>query len=426
MTVEHNPWRRPLAMRSLPPAYVLATLISGCAASGSAPMALGVAGDLSSVRRTVAGRDGVPGPKGFSVIWQLGTSSLGSGAAGGVALDKAGDLFGAASGGGTNGDGTVYELSPAGKAYTGTVVHNFTGADGSGPAWGTPLIDTRGDLYVTASGGGASGDGTAVDLSPSESGYAETNLFSFGGSDGSEPYAGLTAFKGKTLYTLTDAGGATGHGAIVALTPSGFSERTVYSFAGPPSDGAAPVASLVADGKGALYGVTQYGGPHSGGVVFKFVPSGNGGTETVLWADGQAPPIVDADGNLYGTTQGGGAYGYGTVWKLSPSGSGAYTETILHSFANSPDGAVVFSGLALVNGTLYGATASGGSNPSFRAGTLFSISTSGANYTVLHSFAGSDGQTPEFGKWAIRGNVLFGTTAAGGAGEAGVVFRYEI
>jgi uncharacterized repeat protein (TIGR03803 family) len=155
-------------------------------------------------------------------------------------------------------------------------------------------------------------------------------LHSFDGRpDGSQPYAGLTRDAAGNLYGTTAYGGAHGPGVVFELSPTG-TEAVLYSFTG-GADGANPTAALVRDSAGNLYGTTFFGGGSSAcqffdgscGVVFKLSPTG---TETVLHsftggADGATPLaglIQDAAGNLYGTTYGGGAHGAGVVFRLSP------------------------------------------------------------------------------------------------------------
>jgi uncharacterized repeat protein (TIGR03803 family) len=170
----------------------------------------------------------------------------------------------------------------------------------------------------------------------------ETVLHSFTGSDGAFPLAGLIADSAGNLYGTTVSGGTggcsqgAGCGVVFKVSPSG-TETVLYSFTG-GSDGAFPEAGLIADRAGNLYGTTNRGGGSGGGVVFKLSSSG---TETVLYSftggsDGRNPQaglIADSAGNLYGTTEGGGS-GNGVVFKLSLGG----TETVLHSFTGS-DGA---------------------------------------------------------------------------------------
>jgi uncharacterized repeat protein (TIGR03803 family) len=149
-------------------------------------------------------------------------------------------------------------------------------------------------------------------------------------------------------------------------------ESVLYSFRGTP-DGFSPVAGLVRDTAGNLYGTTLYGGVFGLGTVFKL---DNANNEAILYsfaggADGQQPYaglIRDAAGNLYGTTFLGGAHGFGTVFKLNSTNQ----ETILYSFAGAPiDGG--FSTAPLIRdsvGNLYGTTSAGG----LGYGTVFKLS----------------------------------------------------
>ena len=93
-----------------------------------------------------------------------------------------------------------------------------------------------------------------------------TTLYSFTGSDGAHPYAGLIADASGNLYGTTNSGGANGYGTVFKVTPTG-TETVLYSFTG--SDGAYPVAGLIADASGNLYGTTYYGGANGYGTVFK-------------------------------------------------------------------------------------------------------------------------------------------------------------
>jgi uncharacterized repeat protein (TIGR03803 family) len=184
------------------------------------------------------------------------------------------------------------------------------------------------------------------------------------------------------------------------LSPSPFTaERTharraytlLHSFEGYP-DGLEPYADLISV-KGLLYGTTESGGSSplrqarrlGGGTVFSITPSG---TETVLHnfaalrRDGANPDsgLINVNGTLYGTTSGGGSKKAGTVFSITTSG----TEAVLHRFGRSGDGADPW-GLINVKGVLYGTTEFGGGANS--GGTVFSITTSGTE-TVLYSFKG--------------------------------------
>jgi uncharacterized repeat protein (TIGR03803 family) len=149
---------------------------------------------------------------------------------------------------------------------------------------------------------------------------------------------------------------------------------TLHTFTG--SDGAIPIAGLITDGSGALYGTTASGGTGNSGVVFKLEPPpSTGGTwlGSVLYNftggnDGAAPGgslLADASGALYGTTGGGGTGAStglaGTVFKLTPpTAGGTWTETVLWNFTGAVDGGLPALGLIDASGALYGVTGAGG------------------------------------------------------------------
>ena len=195
------------------------------------------------------------------------------------------------------------------------------------------------------------------------------------------------------------------------------------------SDGAGPIAGLIADKEGALYGTTQNGGTGNGGsgfgTVFKLTPPTKGQTawtETVLYrftggSDGGdvfAGLIADKEGALYGTTQG-LAPSYGTVFKLTPPAKGqtAWTETVLHGFTGGSDGAAPRAGLIFdKEGALYGTTIVG---PVFKLTPPAEGQTAWTE-TVLSLTAS------EAGLIFDKEGALYGTTSGGGTGNAGTVF----
>jgi uncharacterized repeat protein (TIGR03803 family) len=259
-------------------------------------------------------------------------------------FDAAGNLYGTTGFGGSGacslGCGTVFELTPAGGGvWTETVLHNFiaNGADGTGPD-ASLIFDASGNLYGTTVTGGANGYGAVFELTPGGANGPDTVLYSFidNGKDGVEPEASLIFDAAGNLYGTTLFGGAYVYGTVFELTPKaggGWKETVLHSFDNPAfdgKDGAEPVAGLILDATGNLYGTTtKTGGAYGDGIVFELVrpASGEHWKERLLHTfpshrfDGTNPSaglIFDAAGNLYGTTANGGTAGYGTVFELTP------------------------------------------------------------------------------------------------------------
>ncbi len=249
----------------------------------------------------------------------------------------------------------------------------------------------------------------------------------------------LTAGPAGSMFGTTIEGGANGLGTVFELSPTahGFREKVLYSFQKAGSgDGIEPLAGVIRDGSGALYGTTETGGSRNYGIVYKLTPHGSRYVETILHNfgtsgdDGGVPYdslIEDGQGNLYGTTFEGGGTGSqecfdscGTVFKLAPSGSG-YVESILYGFKGGKDGASPYAGLvADAHGDLFGTTLYGGGSPSTSYGTVFELVPSASTYTekVLYRFAGApaDGANPYAGLVLDAKGNLFGTTLSGGSG----------
>jgi uncharacterized repeat protein (TIGR03803 family) len=360
-------------------------------------------------------------------------------------LDVNGILYGTTQQGGTStacygsGCGTVFSITTSGQER---VLYSFKGGkDGSSPE--ASLIDVNGTLFgTTYSGGGnrcykQAGCGTVFAVATSGK---ETVLHRFTGGtrDGAYPWARLIDVKG-TLYGTTAYGGASDDGTVFTMSKSG-AESLLYSFKGPPADGATPVAPLL-DIKGELYGTTDGGGasgPYNG-TVFGITTSGK---ETVLHSfaggagDGAEPwaGLIDVGSTLYGTTSEGGSTlsdcgnllgSCGTVFAITTSGKESVFYHFIYHASGQEDGWYPLAGLVAIGSTLYGTTEYGGSTGCLvrGCGTVFAIRTSGKE-RVLHSFgkAPGDGVNPSANLIKIDG-TLYGTTLSGGTSGMGTVFR---
>jgi uncharacterized repeat protein (TIGR03803 family) len=340
--------------------------------------------------------------------------------------DGAGNFYGTTTIGGL-GYGTVFELSPNGNGGCNeTVLHAFTrGADGAYPLVSPVIFDGQGNLYGTASEGGANEFGVVFELSPARKSWNETVLYNFAsGAGGVYPFNGLIMDPAGNFYG-TDNVYQSGHAiteGVFELSPSGgsWTEKVIY-------DNETAVANfggggLTMDSAGNIFGVSS--GGFEPQTVFDLSPNGHGGwNSTVLHSFAkryypEGAPVLDESGNVYGTTESGGASQNGMVYKLSPGKNGKWTEEVLYAFkGGAQDGSAPYAGIVFdAAGNIYGTTAGGG--PS-NAGTVFElvapVGKGSHQYRekVLWSFNGTDGSGP-FGSLILdsAGN-LYGVTPFG-------------
>ena len=314
----------------------------------------------------------------FTVVYSFQEPDWGPGSS--LIQATNGNLYGTTAWGGgskncypTNGCGTVYEITPEGAF---TTVYSFNEAAGPSQV----LQATDGNFYGTTNYGGLStncnsGCGTVFQLTPDG---VLTTVYSFGGSDGSQP-DGIIQASDRNFYGFTLGGGASGYGTIFKVTAGG-TLTTLYSFSG--TDGIEPT-SLIQAKRGSFYGLTVAGGAYNGGTVFEITPAGMLTTVYSFCAqkrcsDGNEPLAVmqASDGNLYGTTYwGGSAKQAGTIFEIDGT-----TLTTIHKF--TPTGGSYLGGqgpaaglVQAADGNFYGTTVSGGTNNNCgnSCGTIFTF-----------------------------------------------------
>lgn len=372
------------------------------------------------------------------IPWANGTGPTG------LASDAQGNFYGATYQGGLYGNGTVFKLSPGSNGqWTETVLYNFGGYAGDGVAPFAPVIlDAAGNIYGTTTFGGGSGDGfgTVFEVSPAANGtWTEKILYAFQGlpNDGLYPYVGLAMDAAGNLYGITQEGGSgncnqygvDNCGTVYELSPESdgtWTEKVIYNF---QSTSAVPLAGVVLDAEGNVYGVTDE--PY--GAVFELSPSSGAWTYNILHTfgtgnDGRFPTgvILDPAGNIYGMTEGGGATDDGTVFELQRGASG-WHENILYNFAAggpgySPSGSLVRDSQS----NFFGAVEfSFGQPPQLQSnGTVFELTPAAGNSwtaTTVYLFQGGADGNGAGGLTLGSDGTLYGLSN-GGIAEVGAAF----
>ena len=304
------------------------------------------------------------------------------------------------------GCGIVFNLKPPATAcktaecfWMETISFAFQGTNddgGSGPGLGRLIFDQAGNLYGT-NWNAVANAGEVTQFVPSGGawtlGRTYVSSLNLNSSTPNMIFNGITFDSAGNLYGTSKVGpnvrpyclrGQTynGCGTVYLLVPtgSGWDADIIYTFAD-GEDGKYPMAGLVADQAGNLYGTTSADGAGGGGVVFQLSPSGSGWTYHLIYAlpgvphgiclipaggSGCSGPwgtlLMDPAGNLYGATYSNGAFQSGNVFKLTRS-NGSWTYTDLYDFTGGSDGANPISPLILDgNGTIFGTTANGGAD----------------------------------------------------------------
>ncbi len=326
-----------------------------------------------------------------------------------------GNFYGTTYRGGL-GYGIVFELSPnGGGGWNESVLHSFTGgADGAYPIYSNVIFDSAGNLYGTASEGGAYGYGVVFELTRLATNWTETVVYNFcsqsGCADGEYPADGLIMDPAGNLY-----GSATGYpGGVFELSPSGggWTEQLISEE---PSD-----SGLTMDAAGNIFGTTEVS-------VFELSPNGSGWRSADIHyfpgidrrGEGGAyvngPVVFDQAGNLYGTTRAGRGTPYGMVFELSPRKKVWKRKTLYIFHINkggSRDGINPSAGVVLdAAGNIYGTARVGEDGD----GIVYELVAGNGGYTekVLWNFDGTDGAGPNGVVLDNAGN-LYGTTYWGG------------
>lgn len=288
-----------------------------------------------------------------------------------------GNFYGTTSRGGTSDTGTVFQISSAGTL---TTLHSFTGgADGATPEAGL-IQGTDGFFYGTTLLGGTNNDGTVFQIS---SNGVLTTLYQFSRNriDGENPEAALVQGSDGNFYGTTRAGGTRNAGTAFKISSAG-TLNTVFHFGGVA--GASPRAALIQAADGYFYGTTTFGGFNFGSV---FQMMSNGVLKTLYnfvgGTDGGVPYgglVRGTDGYFYGTTGFGGPNLHGIVFRLSAFPAGTYSGLAIQTNAPSPASSGFLSLTMQLPGSFTAKLTMGGVRSSFQG--QFDVSGNATN-TVL-------------------------------------------
>lgn len=335
-----------------------------------------------------------------------------------------GRLYGMTIDGGDNFKGVFFSFDISSSTYK--RLKNFDGINGAEGAGGVTLA-SDGKLYGMTTLGGSKDYGVIFSYDPAKKKYK--HLRNFGSApSGTNMFGGLTKGYGNKLYGMTAEGGDEGYGVIFSFDPvtALYTKLRDLDYSG----GANPYGNLIQASNGKLYGLTQKGGSYNLGTIFSFDPVTL--VYKKLWnfdySDGANPTgslVQTSDGKLYGTTRIGGYYGYsgGIIFSFDPSTA---TFTKLKDFDYQSGGALPNENLVQAgDGKLYGTTAAGGSANN---GVIYSFDPVTLVYKELKNF---DYSYALFGG-KDNGNLipaadgkLYGMTQYEGVNEMGTIFSFD-
>ena len=353
----------------------------------------------------------------FSNLHNLNSDSDGDTPRGGVLLSGT-TLFGTTNSGGENFNGTIWSLDTNTNNFDNR--HDFSSvSDGNAPQGKLAVAGTT--LYGAASNGGANFNGTIWSLDLNTNNF--NNLHDFNAASDGNGALGGVILSGTTLYGAGVGGGANSNGTIWSFDTSTNTFNNLHDFSS-STDGSNPSGGIVLSGT-TLFGAASAGGANTSGTIWSFDTSTSNFSnlhDFSAASDGTNPlgGVALAGTTLFGTSNAGGANGVGTIWSLD-TGTNSFNN--LHDFNFATDGDGPQGGVVVAGTTLFGTATDGGT---FSSGTVWSLDVSTSNFNNLHNFIpASDGGRPR-GAVTLAGNALFGTAYIGGANGDGTIWSFTV
>ena len=282
------------------------------------------------------------------------------------------------------------------------------------PLQGTRAVSRRGSSMAVKFGNNANNTLTGT----------YSSMYSMDSASGFYPRGSVAMATDNKLYGLTSNGGTDEAGVFFSLDPANNQYVKLHDFdiiTGQYPNGSVTQSSV----NNKLYGMTTGGGANSSGVIFSYDIAGN--VFTIVhdfdFISGFAPfgTLLDGDnGLLYGMAFGGGSTGYGVIFSLDPSNN---NFTVLHTFDGTNGSAPFSSTLTESSGVLYGCTSQGGTD---NKGVLFSFVIATNAFTKLHDFTQATGSSPDGGVIKASDGKLYGMTLNGGSNDVGTIFSFDL
>lgn len=345
----------------------------------------------------------------YSVVHPLDYNNEGHSSSAALVKGNDGSLYAMATYGGAYNYGILFKTTTTG---TFSILNSFNGAVKGNIPYGSFIKSADSAYYCTTSSGGAHNHGSIIKIC----GGKTTVVYSFNKNvDGGYPKGNLLLASNGSFYGMTSTGGLNNSGTIFKLTAGGaFS--VVHHFNG-AAEGAAPLGSLIQAKDGLLYGMTSGGGSNNAGTIFKMSMGGNFNViRSFTYAtDGGAPTgslIQAKDDNFYGMTSNGSR-----IFRLTTGG--IYTN--MRTLNSSTDGYIALGSLIQgIDGNLYGTCSDGGL---YSAGTIFRIGLDGTFKVLMHLNATPQGRMPKGTLLQGPDGTLYGLTSIGGAYNTGTIFK---
>jgi len=348
-------------------------------------------------------------PRTLTVLHSF-SGADGSGPASALVIGQNGILFGTTTAGGAHGQGTVFSINAGGLF---NVMHSFSGADAANP-FGPLLYANNQFLYGMTNSGGTTNQGVIYQISPTGQ---FSVLHNFAGFDGNSAYGGLMQAQNGNLYGFTAGGGANGYGTVFRITLAG--EYTVlYSF--DYNDGAYPYGTPLDLGGGLYAGTTRRGDPNNNGTAFAVDDSGS--ITSIAYAGQYSQTysgfVYGSNGNIFATTLAGGS-GYGSVYQMDAQ----QNLTTVFAFNDDTGGFPIANVTVGQDGNLYGTATGGVLEGHSPYGSLYAMSQQGVPIAA-YALTGTNGNDPIGGLVQAANGNFYGTTYSGGSRNLGVVYGW--